>query len=47
MFDTTPDGWQTVRLPWAGFAPVFRAKTQRGMAPLTPASICSIQLMFR
>lgn len=40
-------GWQTVRLPFADFKPVFRARTMPGMPPLNAANICSVQLMFR
>jgi hypothetical protein len=45
-FPTQP-GWQTVRLPFRDLAPVFRARTQRGMAPFNPASVYSVQLMLR
>jgi hypothetical protein len=44
-FPTQP-GWQTVRLPFRDLAPVFRARTQRGMAPFNPASVYSVQLML-
>lgn len=47
MFNTTPAGWQTVRIPFSEFVPVFRARTQRGMPPLNAANVCSMQLMFR
>ncbi len=43
----TAAGWQTVRLPFADFKPVFRARTMPGMPPLNASNICSVQLMFR
>lgn len=46
-FDTQPDGWQTVRLKFKDFVPVFRARTMRNMPPLNAGNICSIQLMLR
>lgn len=33
-----------MRLKWADFLPVFRARTQRGMKPMNPARIYSIQV---
>lgn len=36
-----------MRLPFADFKPVFRARTMPGMPPLNSANICSVQLMFR
>jgi hypothetical protein len=45
-FDTQDSGWQTVRLPFKDFKPVFRARTMPGMPALNPANICSVQLMF-
>lgn len=44
-FDTQP-GWQTVRLRFSDFKPVFRARTMLGMPPLNTANICSFQLML-
>ncbi|KAL4448009.1 hypothetical protein ABPG75_005228 [Micractinium tetrahymenae] len=44
-FDTQP-GWQTVRLQFSDFKPVFRARTMLGMPPLNTANICSFQLML-
>ncbi|GLC61057.1 hypothetical protein PLESTB_001711400 [Pleodorina starrii] len=57
-FDTQPGVWQTIRLPFADFFPVFRAKrvavgtagagagAAGGVQPLDPASISSIQIML-
>lgn len=45
-FDTTPGGWQTVRLPFASLVPVFRARTQPGAAPFDPRRVTSMQLML-
>ncbi|KAG2445042.1 hypothetical protein HYH02_008910 [Chlamydomonas schloesseri] len=47
-FDTTPNTWQTIRLPFADFFPVFRAKRLSGAAatPLDPSAISSIQIML-
>lgn len=44
-FDTQPC-WQTIRLPFTDFLPVFRARTMRDMAAINPANVCSIQLML-
>ncbi len=44
-FDTQP-GWQTVRVAFKDFVPVFRAKTVRGGAPLDRSSIMSLQIML-
>ncbi|KAL4444961.1 hypothetical protein ABPG77_004011 [Micractinium sp. CCAP 211/92] len=44
-FDTQP-GWQTVRVPFSSFKPVFRARTMLYMPPLNAANICSFQLML-
>lgn len=45
-FDTQPGQWQTIRLPFKDFFPVFRARRMApGSAqPLDPASISSIQV---
>jgi len=47
-FDTQAATWQTVRLPFSSFKPVFRAKTLTGerAVPLDPARLVSIQLML-
>ena len=43
-FDTLVGEWQTVELPFAKFAPIFRAKTVQNAAPLNPSSVASIQV---
>ncbi len=45
-FDTVADEWQTIRLPFSEFAPVFRAKTLKDGAPLDASSVASVQLML-
>jgi hypothetical protein len=45
-FNTTPDQWQTVHLPFAEFIPVFRAQTVPSAPPLDRRSIRSLQLML-
>ncbi|EFJ50015.1 hypothetical protein VOLCADRAFT_89408 [Volvox carteri f. nagariensis] len=45
-FDTQPGTWQTIRIPFADFFPVFRAKRVVGGQPLDPATISSIQIML-
>lgn len=44
-FDTAPDTWQSIRLPFASFKPIFRAKTVQA-PPLDSTSIHSLQLML-
>ncbi|WAL61190.1 CIA30 family protein [Thermocoleostomius sinensis] len=44
-FDTTPDTWITVQIPFTAFVPVFRAKTVNN-APLDPSRIHAMQLML-
>lgn len=44
-FDTTPDTWITVQIPFTAFIPVFRAKTVSG-ATLDPSHIHAMQLML-
>lgn len=44
-FDTVAGVWQTIRVPFSDFIPVFRAKVV-GDKPLNPASIASMQLML-
>ena len=46
-FDTTPGQWQTVRLPFSDFIPVFRAKTLRDGQQLDASSVSSIQVIDR
>ena len=38
--------WQTLRLPFAEFKPVFRAKTLTDGTKLDPSGISSVQLML-
>ncbi len=45
-FDTTPDQWVTIQVPFAATVPVFRAKTQPTAPPLNRSQITSIQLML-
>lgn len=45
-FDTEAGQWQTIRIPFSDFCPVFRAKTQKDGPRLDPSSIASIQLML-
>ncbi|GLI71468.1 hypothetical protein VaNZ11_016695 [Volvox africanus] len=48
-FDTQPGVWQTIRIPFVDFFPVFRAKrvaAGSGAQPLDPSAISSIQIML-
>ncbi|GIL91423.1 hypothetical protein Vretimale_17816 [Volvox reticuliferus] len=48
-FDTRPGVWQAIRIPFANFFPVFRAKrvaVGSGAQPLDPSAISSIQIML-
>ena len=45
-FDTSRDQWQTIRLPWEGFRPTFRARTVPDGPPLNTGSVTSIQMML-
>eukprot|EP00884_Botryococcus_braunii_P010727 jgi/Botrbrau1/19656/Bobra.0003s0021.2 len=45
-FDTKPGEWQTVKLPFREFKPIFRALSVRDGAPLDPSRIASLQLML-
>lgn len=45
-FDTTPDTWIDVQIPFAEMLPVFRAKTLPTADPLDRGRICSVQLML-
>eukprot|EP00250_Pteridium_aquilinum_P003547 c13856_g1_i1 orf=126-1889(+) len=45
-FDTIKDRWQSVRLPFTGFSPTFRARTVRDAEPMATANILSLQLMY-
>lgn len=44
-FDTEPDTWITIQIPFTAFVPVFRAKTVAD-APLDPSHIYAMQLML-
>lgn len=44
-FDTEPDTWITIKIPFTEFIPVFRAKTVDN-APLDPSRIHAMQLML-
>jgi uncharacterized protein YbjT (DUF2867 family) len=44
-FDTVPDTWITVRIPFSAFVPVFRAKTVDN-APIDPSRVHAFQLML-
>lgn len=44
-FDTEPNTWITVRIPFTAFVPVFRAKTVNN-APFDPSHIYAMQLML-
>ena len=45
-FETHAGQWQTVRLPWRAFSPVFRARSVVGAKPLDVGSVRSLQLML-
>ncbi|MDJ0796979.1 MAG: CIA30 family protein [Calothrix sp. MO_167.B12] len=45
-FDTVPNIWITVRIPFADLIPVFRAKTVKDCPPVDTSNICSFQLML-
>jgi uncharacterized protein YbjT (DUF2867 family) len=45
-FDTRAGEWQTVRIPWNAFVPVFRAKTMPDAPPIDAGKVTSIQLML-
>jgi len=45
-FDTVADQWQTVKLPFRDFAPVFRANTVKNGPSMDAGSIFSMQLML-
>lgn len=47
VFQAPPEGtWDTIRLPWSTFVPIFRAKTIPGAPPIDPSTIHSVQLML-
>ncbi|MDJ0616815.1 MAG: CIA30 family protein [Calothrix sp. MO_192.B10] len=45
-FDTVPNIWITVRIPFADLIPVLRAKTVKDCPPVDSSNICSFQLML-
>lgn len=45
-FDTEPDVWQTIAVPFAQMVPTFRAKSMPDAPVLDPAEIHSFQLML-
>ncbi|CAD7704726.1 unnamed protein product [Ostreobium quekettii] len=45
-FDTTDGEWQTIKLPFSEFRPVFRAKTMDNGTKLDKSSITSVQIML-
>ena len=45
-FDTRPNEWLTIRVPFAQMTPVFRAKTLQNTAPIDPSQLRSLQLML-
>lgn len=45
-FDTVPQAWITVQVPFSNLMPVFRARSQPDAKPLDPSSLRSFQLML-
>ncbi|NRB07031.1 MAG: CIA30 family protein [Richelia sp.] len=45
-FDTVPNIWITVRIPFTDLVPVFRAKTVKDCPSVDTSNICSFQLML-
>ncbi len=45
-FDTVPQEWITVQVPFSELVPVFRARSQPDAKPLDPSSLRSFQLML-
>ncbi|KAG6557217.1 hypothetical protein Mapa_001144 [Marchantia paleacea] len=45
-FDTAYNEWQTIRLPFKDFIPVFRAKSVKDAPPFDPSQITSLQLLY-
>jgi hypothetical protein len=45
-FDTKPDEWMTVRVPFRDLVPIFRAKTVKDAQPIDLSQIRSFQLML-
>ncbi len=47
-FDTAPDQWQDIRVPFSAFFPVFRAKTLKVIGtPKPPPLLCSSSFLSR
>ncbi|WOL09113.1 hypothetical protein Cni_G17866 [Canna indica] len=44
-FDTM-EQWQTIKLPFSSFRPIFRARTVADATPFEPSNIISLQLMY-
>eukprot|EP00199_Chlamydomonas_sp_CCMP681_P001464 CAMPEP_0119103538 /NCGR_PEP_ID=MMETSP1180-20130426/1956_1 /TAXON_ID=3052 ORGANISM="Chlamydomonas cf sp, Strain CCMP681" /NCGR_SAMPLE_ID=MMETSP1180 /ASSEMBLY_ACC=CAM_ASM_000741 /LENGTH=608 /DNA_ID=CAMNT_0007088073 /DNA_START=1 /DNA_END=1827 /DNA_ORIENTATION=- len=45
-FDTRDGEWQTIRIPWSEFFPVFRAKRVKDGSPLDGTMVSSVQIML-
>lgn len=45
-FDTVPQEWITVQVPFSALVPVFRARSQPEATPLDPTRLRSLQLML-
>ncbi len=45
-FDTVPQEWLSVQIPFTDLIPVFRAKTKKDAPPLATEQICAAQLML-
>ncbi|BFI30313.1 NADH dehydrogenase [ubiquinone] 1 alpha subcomplex assembly factor 1 [Marchantia polymorpha subsp. ruderalis] len=45
-FDTAYNEWQTIRLPFKDFIPVFRAKSVKDAPPFDRSQITSLQLLY-
>ncbi len=45
-FDTVPNIWTTISIPFADLVPVFRAKTVKDCPPIDASNIYSLQLML-
>lgn len=45
-FDTVNGEWQSIRLPFSSFVPIFRAKTVEDAPPFDTSKIASLQLIY-
>ncbi|MEM9925094.1 MAG: CIA30 family protein [Cyanobacteria bacterium P01_D01_bin.50] len=45
-FDTSPDTWINIKIPFTEFTPVFRAKTVKDAPTINTNKICSFQMML-